>query len=87
MPKSKTFVDEMEEAADAYRRAYTTGLGLDPDKDYIEAAKEAATKFAGEVEKGARNYGRAYKEGLGMKPDTAYEKKRGGSVKKIRGYD
>ena len=84
MPKSKTFVDEMEEAADAYRKAYKAGLGLDPEKDYVEAAKEAATKFAGEVGKGARNYGRVYKEGLGMKPDTPYEKKRGG---RIRGYD
>jgi hypothetical protein len=84
MPKSKSFVDEMEEAADAYRKAYKAGLGLDPEKDYVAAAKEKAAELADDLGKGARNYGRAYKEGLGMKPDTPYEKKRGG---RIRGYD
>jgi hypothetical protein len=91
MPKSKGIVEDLQEFADDYRKTYKAGLGLDPDKDYVAAAKEKAAELVENLGKGARNYGRSYKEGLGMKPETDYEKKRGGSVKKarktIRGYD
>ena len=51
-------------------------MGLDPDKDYLEAAKNKASELAEDMGVGARNAGRLYGKSIGMDV-SPYEKERG----------
>ena len=67
MPKKKSFSEEFKEAPSQYAKAYKEGLGLDPDKDYVEAAKQKAKKLGEEMSEGAAQYADIYKKSIGMK--------------------
>ena len=51
-------------------------MGLDPDKDYLEAAKSKASEVVADMGVGARNAGRMYGKSIGMDV-SPYEKERG----------
>lgn len=51
-------------------------MGLDPDKDYVEAAKSKASELAADAGVGMRNAGRLYGKSIGMDV-SPYEKERG----------
>ena len=51
-------------------------MGLDPDKDYLEAAKTKASEMATDMGISARNAGRLYGKSVGMDVGP-YEKERG----------
>lgn len=51
-------------------------MGLDPDKDYLEAAKSKASEVVTDMGVGARNAGRMYGKSIGMDV-SPYEKERG----------